>query len=92
MMGWYGNGVGWAGWVTMTLVMVSFWAVVVFAVLAIFRGSGGSNQSGGQSSGQGSGQAGQRSPLEILQERFARGEIDAEELRTRAEILRQTHH
>ncbi|WP_051204548.1 SHOCT domain-containing protein [Nocardioides sp. CF8] len=79
-MGWYGNGVGWVGWITMTLLMVSFWAVVVFAVIAMFRGSG----AGGQSSRP----LGQRTPMDVLEERFARGEIDAEELRTRAEILR----
>lgn len=84
MMGWYGGGVGWAGWITMTLVMVAFWSVVAFAVVAMFRGSGG----GGQSSRS----LGQRTPMDVLEERFARGEIDAEELRARAEILRQTHH
>ena len=37
MMGWYHDGAGWGGWILMTLAMVAFWALVVFAVLALFR-------------------------------------------------------
>ena len=33
MMGWYQDGVGWGGWIVMALVMVAFWALVVFAVV-----------------------------------------------------------
>ena len=32
MMGWYHDGMGWGGWLLMTLAMVAFWALVVFAV------------------------------------------------------------
>lgn len=39
MMNWYG-GTGWGGWLLMTLVMLAFWALLVFAVVAIFRGVG----------------------------------------------------
>jgi len=37
MMGWYHDGMGWGGWIIMTVAMVAFWALVVFAVLALFR-------------------------------------------------------
>ena len=80
MMGWY-NGMGWGGWILMTLVMLAFWALVIFAVVAVFRGLG-----------HGSGpvdRPSRRDPLEILQERFARGEIDAEEYEARAQVLRE---
>ena len=79
MMGWYHDGAGWGGWVVMTLVMLGFWALVVFAVVAIFRGAAGPAVRTG---------AGRRDPLEILQDRFARGEIDAEEYEARPQVLR----
>lgn len=28
MMGWYGDGPGWAGWVVMTLMMLVFWGLL----------------------------------------------------------------
>lgn len=49
--------------------------VAVFVALKVMIGTGGS--SGGQ----------QESPLEILQKRFARGEIDEEEFRRRKKEL-----
>ena len=78
MMGWYGDGLGWGGWVVMSLSMIAFWALVVFAVVAIFR-AGREDSSGGTT---------RRDPLEILDERFARGEIDETEYRARADVLR----
>lgn len=80
MMGWYHDGAGWGGWVVMTLVMLGFWALVIFAVVAIFRGVGKSSGPDERTS--------RRDPLQILQERFARGEIDAEEYEARAQVLR----
>ena len=79
MDGWYHDGVGWGGWIMMTLAMVAFWSLVVFAVVAIFRTttSSGSSQ-----------RSGNRDPMEILDERFARGEIDAEEYSQRRDLLR----
>ncbi|GAA1157475.1 SHOCT domain-containing protein [Nocardioides aquiterrae] len=82
MMGWYGDGVGWGGWLVMSLSMIAFWALVVFAVVAIFR-------TGRED---GSGRPGRRDPLEILDERFARGEIDETEYRARADVLRTSAH
>ncbi|HSE07836.1 MAG TPA: hypothetical protein VLB29_04150 [Nocardioidaceae bacterium] len=79
MMGWYGDGMGWGGWIAMTLAMVAFWGLVVFAVVAIFRGVGTSDQRSGEH---------RPDPMTILEERFARGEIDAEELRARQDVLR----
>ena len=79
MMGWYQDGMGGGGWVVMILAMVVFWALVVFAVVAIFRGT--------RDVGPGVGSQ-RRDPTEILEERFARGEIDADEYRARMDILR----
>ena len=37
----WGNGMGWGGWLLMTLTTVGFWALVVFGIVALFRGTGG---------------------------------------------------
>jgi putative membrane protein len=82
MMGWYHDGMGWAGWLVMVAGMVAFWGLVVWAVIAIFR----STQT---PTGDGSGH---RDPLGILEERFARGEIDETEYQARADVLRAHVH
>ncbi len=79
MMFWQGGqGVGTGEMIVMSLMMLLFWggliALIVYAVRGAFVG-------GRQSSGQGAEQ--------ILAERFARGEIDAEEYRSRLEVLSQ---
>lgn len=81
MMGWYHDGVGWGGSILMTLAMVAFWALVVFAVLALFR-----TQRSGESTPD------RRDPMQILDERFARGEIDEDEYHARASVLRASVH
>jgi putative membrane protein len=81
MMGWYGDGAwGWAGWLVMTLMMVAFWGLVVWGLVAIFRGTNRSDARNAEDR--------TRDPLEILDERFARGEIDVEEYRARQDVLR----
>ena len=77
----WGNGMGWGGWLLMTLTTVGFWAVVVFGIVAIFRGTGGTGARDGSR---------EREAQLILDERFARGEIDAEEYRSRQNLL-STH-
>lgn len=82
MMGWYHDGMGWGGWIIMTVAMVAFWALVVVAVVAMFRDtqrSAGSTQS-------------RPDPSQILDERFARGEIDEEEYHARRSVLRGSVH
>lgn len=78
-MMWWSDGVGWGGWVAMALAMVAFWALVILLVVAIFRGDRDTS----------AGPAPQhRDPLGILDERFARGDIDADEYRARRSELR----
>ena len=74
----WGYGTGWGGWLLMTLVMVAFWALVIFGIVALFRGP----VQPGPRRADGGGDA-QR----ILDERFARGEIDAEEYHSRQSLL-----
>lgn len=81
MMGWYGDGVGWGGWLVMMFGMVAFWGLVVWAVVVIFRDARSTDS-----------WSARRGPLDTLDERFARGEIDEAEYRARAEVLRAAHH
>lgn len=80
-MMWWNDGVGWGGWVVMTLTMLAFWSLVVFGVVAIFRGDRDSRTTQVPR---------ERDPLQILDERFARGEIDDDEYRARRDALRAT--
>ena len=73
-------GMGWGGWLLMALTTVGFWALVVFAIVAIFRGGREATPNGRLSS--------DRSAEQILDERFARGEIDADEYHARQVELR----
>ena len=77
MMGWgnHGSGMGWFGGIFMIL----FWAVVIagiiFAIRYLVTGK------------EGLGERAARDPLEILKERYARGEIDTEEFEERKRVL-----
>ena len=77
MMWW--NHDGWS-WFWMTIAMVGFWALVIAAVVAVVRS--------GAASGPVSDPGPRRRPEEILAERFARGEIDADECHARLDALR----
>ncbi len=67
MMGdWWGWGMGF-GWISMIL----FWGLVAFAIVALVKWL--TPQSPGGASPR------ERTPLEILEQRYARGEIDREE-------------
>ncbi len=82
MWGW--QGWSWWGWLLMTVSMVAFWGLVIWGIVAIFRGWGGSWTRPERSD--------RRDPEQILAERFAAGEIDEEEHQRRLEIPRSTRH
>ncbi len=86
-MGWNNDAMGWGGWIAMALLMVAFWGLIIFAVVAIFRGT---TRTTGPTDP--SAPAGHRDPMNTLDERFARGEIDAEDYQTRQALLRETTH
>jgi putative membrane protein len=80
MMGYVYGDWGWGGWLSMTLMMVAFWGVLVALIVWPARADRGSR------SERPAGQSGK--PAEdVLAERFARGEIDAEEYRQRRDVL-----
>lgn len=83
MLWWDGGHMSAAGWIGM-IVMIVFWVAVLVGVVFLVRylatrPGGGSGQSpGSPAPGQGGSEA-----LRILEERYARGEIDREEFLTR---------
>ena len=84
MMGGYGYGsmMGWS-WVFWVLIIVG---IVLLVLLAVRLFSGGTNRSG---NGTGTYRAapGINSARQILDERYARGELDTEEYRERIKAL-----
>ena len=79
MMDWYG-GVGWGGWLLMSLMMLAFWTLIVVAVVAVVRSLRRDEDRPGY--------RGTSDARQLLDERFARGEIDADEYGKRRELLR----
>jgi putative membrane protein len=72
---------GWGHMIFGSLMMIVFWGGIVVLVVLLVRWL-----ARGGSSGQGLLPA-RRTPLEILQERFAKGEIDKEEFEERRRAL-----
>ena len=72
-------GAGW--WIVMSLGMIAFWALVIWAVAAAARGTFADRRRQDSSTTE-------PGPLEILQRRLARGEISPEEYKHVRETLR----
>ena len=67
MMGWYGGGMGPLGWLAMVVFWLILLGLIVWLVVRLVPGSsGGATHASGES------------PLEILDRRLARGEVDLE--------------
>lgn len=82
MLGWCHGAAGWGGWTAMTLTMVAFWAVVIFAAVLIWRGAASTRSEARTAA----------DPRGVLDERFARGEIDEREYRQRRDVLLSLVH
>ena len=74
----WGTGWGWGDWLTMSLMMVVFWGLITGGIVLLVRAI---DRRGERPSGD------DRTPGRILEERFARGEIDEEEFKHRRELL-----
>ena len=83
MHGWYGNdggyGNGWLGGMFMVIAMLVFWGGLVVLVLLLARHYLPRRHLGGD--------GGQDTARRLLDERFARGEIDAKEYQERRDLL-----
>ena len=75
MMGWGG---GWYGMIFGPLFMILVLAVLIATVMLLVRWAGGQGQAQAPS---------HRTPLDILKERFARGEIDKDEFEERRRVI-----
>ena len=76
MMGWDDGGWGWGGWLAMTLMMLVFWGGLAAVVVALVRSARRPDAN--------------RDARGILDERFARGDIDEDEYRRRREALHRS--
>ena len=75
MMGWYGGGMGYGAWMFMGLFWLALLGVIIWAVVRLLpahRDSGSRDAD---------------SPEDILDRRFARGEIDTEAYQAQRAVL-----
>lgn len=79
-MMWSGAGVGWGGWIMMTAGMVGVSVLLVMMFAALIRSDHQDSPGGPR---------GQRydDPMRLLDERFARGEINLEDYQVRRGLL-----
>ena len=82
-MMWWGHG-GWGGgsWIAMTLVMLTFWGLIIGLIVWGVRSASDKFTQAG------AGQSPAASPEDVLRDRFARGEIDEDEFTHRRALLR----
>ncbi len=79
--GHYGWDWGWGHMIFGSLMMILFWGGIILVIVLASRwlGGGSSRSTAPPTAG--------KTPLDILQERFARGEIDKEEFEERKGLL-----
>ena len=92
MYGNYGYGAGFGfGWIF----MIIFWGLIIWGIVSLFRGFGhGGRHDGGccgghDENGQKGSQSGKNSAKDILDERYAKGEINKEEYEEKKRDLTQ---
>ena len=78
----YDGGTHWGLWIVMILAMLAFFGILAWAVVTIIR------QRDGQRLGVAQSGSGSPDPLQILDERLARGEIEIDEYTRRRDLLR----
>jgi putative membrane protein len=78
---WMHGGWGW-GWMSlMMVVMVLFWGAIIFGAVWLIRGAARGGPAPAEKL------ASRESPVEILERRFAEGEITEDDYRARREVL-----
>lgn len=84
-MMWWNGGAGWVGWLLMSVGMVAFWVLVVIAIMALM---GGVHDDSAVRDGR---PAREENPGQVLDEQFARGELDVQDYQRRRGLLSQWH-
>lgn len=79
---WMHDGMGWGGWFLMTLFLLLLVALIVGVVIALVRSTGSRGSQSAPAMG------GSASAQQMLDERYARGEIDEIEYLHRRAVLR----
>jgi putative membrane protein len=83
MMGWYDHGnIGTGGWVLMSLMMLVFWGAVIFGGIALWRATRRDANRNTVPE-----EASRPDAQQLLDERFARGEIQPDDYQRRRELL-----
>lgn len=85
MMGWYGHDWGFGGWIGMGLGMVVFWGLVIFGIVALVRWVGSDRSRAHDMPDRPA--TTDRTALQILDERFARGDLTVEEYQQHRTVL-----
>ena len=81
MMGYGWNNIGgWGGFGPGWIFMIIFWILIILAVVVLVRYLGGTRQSGAD-----------KTPMDILKERYAKGEIDKKEFEEMKKDLRSNN-
>ncbi|NQV84560.1 MAG: SHOCT domain-containing protein [Rhodospirillales bacterium] len=73
-------GSGWGHMAFGSVMMVAFWGLVIFLIVLVVRWIGGGSSEGTPA-------ASKNPALDILKERFARGEIEKDEFENRKKLL-----
>jgi putative membrane protein len=76
----YMHDIGWGWWLLMSIGMVAFWAIVIYGIAWLLRGSQNMQQHH---------ESHTPSPQETLKQRLARGEISIDEYRRLLEALEE---
>ena len=79
---WWHPGWGWGHMIFGGLMMIAFWGGIILLIVLLVRWFGGASGHSHESMPRS-----HRTPLEILQERFARGDIDKTEYEERRKLL-----
>jgi putative membrane protein len=82
MMGWHDGAFGWGAWLAMSFAMLAFLALLVVGTLAIVHSIRRDERPPVPPEGPSSAE-------KLLDERFARGEVDEQEYRHRRELLQR---
>ena len=81
------DGIGWGGWLFMLIFLLLLVALVIGIVLVVLRSTGGLRSSTGAGTSA-AGSMASSTAQQVLDERYARGEIDEEEYLRRRSVLR----